>query len=59
MKNGLITETDSPFTGENGNPFMPWDVQIAISLLSEMWEMSVSEVEKVIWDNCNVLLRKI
>ena len=55
----LITETDSPFTGENGNPYMPWDVQIAISFLSEMWDMSVSEVEKFIWNNCNILLKKI
>lgn len=55
----LITETDSPFTGENGNLYMPWDVQIAISFLSKIWEISFSEVEKSIWNNCNMLLRKI
>ncbi len=55
----LITETDAPFTGENGNPYMPWDVQIIISQLSDIWKASTSEVGKLIWNNCNILLKKI
>lgn len=55
----IITETDSPFTGENGNPYMPWDVEIAISYLSEIWKVSVSEAKRLIWNNCNILLKKI
>jgi TatD DNase family protein len=55
----LITETDSPFTGENGNPYMPWDVQIIPPLLSKIWNIPVFEVENSIWNNCNILLKKI
>lgn len=54
----LITETDSPFTGENGNSYMPWDVQIIPPLLSKIWNIPVFEVEKSIWNNCNILLKK-
>jgi Tat protein secretion system quality control protein TatD with DNase activity len=55
----LITETDAPFTGENGRFYMPWDVQNVLFSLSEIWKISASEVEKLIWKNCNVLLNKI
>ncbi len=54
----LITETDSPFTGENGKPYMPWDVQIIYPLLSEIWNISIPEAERIIWNNCNILLKK-
>lgn len=55
-KNKLLTETDGPFTGENGRPFMPWDVQNVIHFLSKIWNIPISTSKKIVWKNSFELL---
>ncbi|MGV8691774.1 TatD family hydrolase, partial [Pseudomonas aeruginosa] len=39
-QNKILTETDGPFTKYKGNPLMPWQCDIAVNILSSMWNQS-------------------
>lgn len=53
----ILTETDSPFTGENGAFYKPWDVELVITGLSNIWNCSESDANKQVWENSKVLLK--
>lgn len=52
----IITETDGPFAQLNNKPAMPWDVSVAISQLSKIWNMPIREVESSITKNFKDLM---
>lgn len=56
-KNKIVPETDSPFTGEYGNPYKPWDVELVYSGLSKIWSMTLSDTKELVWNNCIKLLK--
>jgi TatD DNase family protein len=55
-KSKIVSETDSPFTGEYGNPYKPWDVELVYIGLSKIWGMPLNDTKKLIWNNCKNLL---
>lgn len=52
----IVPETDSPFTGEYGKSYNPWDVEFVYIGLSRIWTMSLNDTKKLIWNNCKKLL---
>ena len=53
----ILPETDGPFTQDKkGNPYMPWDTDIVIRQLSQIFEMNKSDVEQCVKENLNGLL---
>lgn len=54
----LLTETDAPFTGENGNPYMPWDVLKVIQFLTKIWNVNLNTTKKIIKKNSLEILNK-
>jgi len=57
-KSRILPETDAPFTGENGESYKPWDVELVFKGLSEIWNIPVSESKNIVWQNCKTLLTK-
>lgn len=55
-KNRILTETDAPFLGNNNEPFMPWDVELALLGLAEIWDMPLNETKLMIMNNSKELL---
>lgn len=43
--NRIITETDGPFAGRDGQPFFPWDVNEVIEHLRKIWSFSKNDLE--------------
>jgi TatD DNase family protein len=52
----VLTETDGPFAHNNGTPLMPWDVEVAIRHLSNIWSLPPSDVTECIDRNLTILL---
>ena len=50
-QNRVLTESDGPFAKINGNPVMPWDVESAIITLSQIWNVSPSNANEIIYSN--------
>jgi TatD DNase family protein len=57
-KNRLLTETDGPFTQQNGKPYMPWDVEIAVKKLALIWKQDAEEVKSQIAANLKFLCKE-
>ncbi len=51
----VLTETDGPFASEQGRPLMPWDVALAESQLSALWETPVPMVRELLFQNLKTL----
>jgi TatD DNase family protein len=54
----VLTESDGPFAQLNGSAIMPWQVQTALQMLSEIWSLPVGDVEQGIRNNLQNLLAK-
>lgn len=55
----IITETDGPFGIFRGRKLMPWDIKIALDQLSQLWNCSFQEADKIINDNFKMLLKEL
>ena len=47
----LLTETDGPFTQNNGKPLMPWDVRNVHMGVADIWKCRPEEVQSQIAEN--------
>lgn len=52
----VLTESDGPFAQINGAPLMPWDVQVALRQLSEIWSVPPADAQQTIDSNLRRLL---
>ncbi len=52
----ILTETDGPFTSVDGGPAYPWHVDYAVTILAELWEVSVGSATAQIKTNLTSLL---
>jgi TatD DNase family protein len=55
----VLTETDGPFTMFSGKALFPWDSNLAVQRLSQIWGIDIQEVHKNIDLNLDRLLRII
>jgi len=53
----ILTESDGPFVTFSGRSVMPWDVDIVIAKLAELWDISRDAVEARLRSNLQHLLR--
>lgn len=54
----VITETDGPFVKVGNRPSLPWDVGLAIDMLSKLWEVHRDQAREIVSANANTLLRQ-
>lgn len=47
----ILTETDGPFAKHGGNVLMPWEIDIAVNILSEIWNQSIEQTHADLRDN--------
>jgi TatD DNase family protein len=47
----VLTETDGPFAMVDGRAALPWDVDLAVGTLSDLWEVDRSSVQATINEN--------
>lgn len=47
----ILTETDGPFAKHRGNMLMPWESDIAVNILSEIWNQSIEQTHADLRDN--------
>lgn len=57
-KERVVTETDGPFAKFAGNPLFPWEAEVSIKEISQIWKCDNSEAEKIIANNFQQLLRQ-
>jgi len=51
----VLTETDGPFTTNDGRPMFPWEAERAVLDLATLWRLSIEEARSQMTDN----LRKV
>jgi TatD DNase family protein len=51
----ILTETDGPFAQEKGRALLPWDVALAESHLSGLWEIPEPRVRELLLQNLKTL----
>lgn len=56
-KDRILTETDGPFASLNRKILMPWDVQMATSQLSGLWQLSLEETNFELLSNLRSILK--
>lgn len=52
----ILTETDGPFASINGEAANPWDADLAVPTLSELWEMPADGVRHQLGQNLRKLV---
>ncbi|HBP1228609.1 TatD family deoxyribonuclease [Pseudomonas aeruginosa] len=55
-QNKILTETDGPFAKYKGNPLMPWQGDIAVNILSSMWNQSSAHTSIILRENLKSIL---
>ena len=55
-QNRILTETDGPFSVINDKHLKPWDVDIAIKSLSEIWSTSTNNTANILNQNFRSLI---
>lgn len=55
-KNRIITESDGPFATNGENVLLPWDVEMAIKKLSQIWKCDFHEANEILYSNFKSLL---
>ncbi len=53
----VLTETDGPFALEGSRPLQPKDSWQAVSMLAEIWELPVEEIQETLRNNLRSLVR--
>lgn len=51
----VLTESDGPFAQMEGRPIFPWEVEVAVTVLAELWEMNPSSAYKRLSENLEIL----
>jgi TatD DNase family protein len=51
----VLTESDGPFTQQEGLPLYPWDVARAIEALARVWNKTATEASTVLQQNLKTL----
>lgn len=54
----ILTESDGPFAQVGGSPALPWQVEIALKALSEIWSVQLKDVMETVNRNLRTLLAK-
>jgi len=44
----ILVETDGPFGNFKTQALLPWDANIAIAILADIWGMNISEAENIL-----------
>ena len=52
----VLTETDGPFAMVNGRTAFPWDVDLALGTLGDLWGIDKNSVQMAINDNMKRLI---
>jgi len=47
----MLTETDGPFAGPRGRPYMPWDAAIALAGVAAAKECTERQAREAVWAN--------
>lgn len=55
----VLTETDGPFAMVNGERLKPWDADLAVAGLSEIWRRPIEDVRATLADNLRHLAARI
>lgn len=55
--NRILTESDGPFVFVRGQPVLPWDVDVVVSELTDVWKMSRQDTEARLKGNLRDLLQ--
>ena len=50
-KDRVLTETDGPFAKHKGNALMPWEGDIAVNILSTIWNQPAEQTHADLRDN--------
>lgn len=58
-KDRILTETDGPFAKFNSRPLFPWDVEIVLKGLSDLWKLKLVEVKEQVLQNLKELTTKM
>lgn len=51
----VLTESDGPFAQVDGRPAYPWDADLAVTRLVEVWDMPKPEIEQLLLNNLRSL----
>ena len=54
----ILVETDGPFGNFKTQALFPWNANITIAILADMWGMNISEVESILRQNLFSLVSK-
>lgn len=55
----VLPESDGPFAQFDGRSIMPWDFDITVALLSDVWSVPFEEVRIQLLSNARVFVQKI
>lgn len=55
-RNRILTESDGPFAQIEGRSAFPWDVEAAITKLSDLWDLPESDVRQILEQNMRTLI---
>lgn len=53
--NRVLTESDGPFTQQDGRQLYPWDVTRAVEVLANTWSKPATEVATILQENLRAL----
>ena len=54
----ILIETDGPFGNFKTQALFPWNANIAIAILADMWKMNILETENILRQNLFSLVSK-
>jgi TatD DNase family protein len=54
----ILTESDGPFAQIKGVTVMPWEVEVAVKKLGELWSLSFEDARATVHQNLRVLSEK-
>ena len=54
----ILVETDGPFGNFKTQALLPWNANIAIAILADIWGMNISEAENILRKNLISLVSK-
>ncbi|GGB77642.1 hypothetical protein GCM10011607_42240 [Shewanella inventionis] len=55
----VLPESDGPFAQLDGRSVMPWDFDITVALLSDVWSLPFEEVRAQLLSNARMFVNKI
>ena len=55
-KDRLLLETDGPFGEYRVRPLHPWQAELAIPVVAEVWKVTASDVARIVKSNLRALV---